>query len=231
MVDIPEDKIMSHLTFDASVDPESLGALAKAILSTRNQDGDYIFAPWVVYTDKEYAKYVEFGTRPATKADPGKYKEKHKKMEEWLRNSPGKQSKEYAQNPEGALISMMKYINKHGTPPRPFIRPAMRAVGRTTYDDCTKDVVSKDGENVIKQVAEDLHSKIIRNLVSNLGKNGNPGSSEGLKNSFETEEISPNEWSISGNGLSIEVKGSGVPDPLWSNPSDMGVNNKLPRFR
>ena len=168
------------ITYDVSVSAEELeGVVTKVILSNER------FKPYRVVIDSDHALAIEFGSRPiAPDYQPGSKKGQNKnknmsggdtlyeKIKEWYK------ARNRGIYTESSVYLIYRSIMRNGTPPQPFIRPAIHAIE-------SKIANGAYGENVdTKKIADEL----VENMKENLRKNFTiyPGGS--IEKSIRIEE-------------------------------------------
>ena len=143
-----------QFTYEVSVDNE---AIAKYI-SEKILDDDR-FIPQKVVVDSDHAEYIEFGSPPYdTQYKPCKNSRAedtplYKKLKEWYKARNG------GVYTDTDVYLIFRKIMKEGTPPQPFIRPAVHTIearlengeynnGKATFDDIALDLVREMERNL-----------------------------------------------------------------------------------
>lgn len=172
------------ISYDVSVSEDGLrNVVEKVILSNER------FKPYRVVIDSDHALAIEFGSRPiAPDYKPGQNKGRNKtgggdtlyeKIKDWYKARNG------GIYTESSVYLIYRSIMRNGTPPQPFIRPAIHAIEGNIQNGVYKDDVDT------KTLAEDLVEKMLDNLRNNftIYPGGQIESSIRIEESFDNVDV------------------------------------------
>ena len=148
------------VSYDVAFDEDKLKEVVKRVVLSNER-----FKPYRVVIDSDHALAIEFGSRPiAPDYQPNQRKGKNKigggdslyeKIKDWYKARNG------GIYMESDIYLIYRSIMRNGTPPQPFIRPAIHAIESRIANDVY-------GENVdTKKIADEL----VENMKDNLRKN------------------------------------------------------------
>lgn len=160
--------VISNVVFDV---PEGyFKDIAEEVLMN---DEDYW--PFVLSVDSDHASYVEFGSQGRTSKPTSKNRtsKMYSNIEAWLKARGG-------DSDPGTVIRVMKKIIRDGSPPQPFVRPAVLQL----------QAGLEEGEYegfTMRQLSEELIVLMTRFLVENNTLYGD----EDILHSISVEPVSP----------------------------------------
>jgi hypothetical protein len=189
--------------------------LMETLLDWKDETGEPVLQPAVVYSESPYAPYVEFGTSGSESGHAASDGPLYGKILDWVQKGPLHKT---GVDAEKAAKAITRKIHREGINPYPFMRSAVAEV----TDDLVDADISDYGS--LYKVCEEIQTRAVNNLVTNSQQY-----TGALVDSIKVERI--DDFTVNEETGEIEVTVAPDTDKLpWDDP-EAGIQAKTGKIK